>query len=336
MKRLVVVAAATAVLIAGFVSSGKPPNGKPPSDVMERAKRQVRLMEDTSEYRLIGHVFGQTKVPRSPRRVACLTASNAGNVLALGIQPVLVLVQAQDDYGPLPYADRLAGVPVLRRGEAINLEAVLAAKPDLIFAHASSDSRWFDQLSQIAPTVAIAAKEDNVDSREAILLDFGEALGIPERAKQRVAEYRDRVSRARETLAEAAQGQPVVFIRFRERRCEILNQTTATGLLLFHDLGLTPDPLMSAVQVPYKHWDVISAEHLPRLCAEHVFVVVHANSEWYFRKIVRTPLWQSIPAVQHGRVHRVAHAQWLLEVSVLQSESVIDEVLAVFQPKGRS
>jgi len=234
--------------------------------------------------------------------------------------------------GLAPYlADRLRGVPVIRRAGTIPLEAVLEVKPDLIFIETMQDDRAYAQLCKIAPTVCLTSL--GTGDRETPIFDVGDVLGMASQARRRLDEYRQRREQARKTLAPKAKGQPVAFLRFRRNTCVIYARSTMFGPLLFEQLGLLPDPAMPIV-MSSGGWDVLSVERLSTLVAEHIFMVVDPDSEVYLRGVAETPIWQDIPAVKHDHVHRVASKTWLGGEGVLGCEAIIDDVLAAIAPPG--
>jgi ferric hydroxamate/heme transport system substrate-binding protein len=292
--------------------------------------RQIKLLAETPDYRLVEHALGKTKVPLAPRRIASLSTAATDSLVALGITPVLVTTSWKSDL-VTPYLDeRLRDVPKVRMGEAINLEAVLAAKPDLIFTGGFSHARLYDQLSKIAPTVSIGG--DASGDRENRILDVGDVLGMGAQAQQRLADFREALRGARDTLAAAARDQPVTFLRFRRNTCVIYTRASMFGPLLFDELALTPDPAMPVVMTG-GGWDVQSVERLSTLQSEYIFMVVDPDSEVYLDRVMDTPIWQNIPAVQHGHVRRVASGTWLSGDGVLGCEAIIGDVLSAIAPE---
>jgi iron complex transport system substrate-binding protein len=295
------------------------------------APRQIKLLGETAKYRLVSHSLGQAKVPRSPQRIVTLSPAATDSLAALEVRPALITSSWQGD-GPAPYlADRLRGVPVLRRAGTLPLEAVSDAKPDLIFAETMQDGRLYSHLSAMAPTVYLSSMGSG--DRETSLLDVGDVLGLAGQARRRLAEYRRYREQARQTLAAKAKGQPVTFLRFRRNTCVIYARSTMFGPLLFEQLGLLPDPAMPIV-MSSGGWDVLSVERLSTLTAEHIFMVVDPDSEAYLRRVAETPIWRDIPAVRHDHVHRVASKTWLSGEGVLGCEAIIADVLAAMAPQG--
>ena len=253
--------------------------------------------------------------------------------MALGIEPVLVTTSWKTD-SVTPYLDeRLRDVQKVRMGEAINLEEVLAAKPDLILTGGNSNGRLYDQLSKIAPTVSIGG--DASGDRENRILDVGDVLGMSDQAQQRLRAVSRTAAARRGKLVAASRGEPVSFLRFRRNTCVIYTRASMFGPLLFEQLALTPDPAMPIVMTG-GGWDVLSMERLSTLRSEYIFMVVDPDSEVYLRRVMDTPIWREIPAVRHGHVRRVASGTWLSGEGVLGCEAIIGDVLSAIAPERHS
>jgi len=318
-----------------FVLSGvdPSPNATDAKPGWQTAERQIKIVEETADYRLVKHALGECKIPREPRRIASLATLTTDSLVALGIKPVLV-ENAWQSRGPAPYlAGRLNGVPTVGRGGTVNIEAVLEAKPDLILAGTIQDGRIYSQLSKIAPMI-LFANSGGIDNCEGVLLDIAEIVGRQEQAARQLAEYHRRMDRAKEMLSASVGSRPVAFLRFRMQTCVIYSRgPTMAGPLLFDRLGLTPDPLVPQYG-PRGGWDVLSAERLSMLKAEHLFIVVDADSEQYLREMEKNPLWRNIPAVKQGQVHRVDARTWIGGDGVLAYRAMIDDVLAAVDAEG--
>jgi iron complex transport system substrate-binding protein len=284
----------------------------------------VEIIEEAADYRLVKHLLGSTSVPHAPQRIASLNSAITDSLVALGQRPVVV-ESSWDPSAPAAYlADRLHNVSVIGQGGAVNLEIIIAAKPDLIFIANAQDGRLFDQLGKIAPTVFLSVSEGAADR---IILDVGAAIGMRAQAEKRLAEYEHRLAGARKSLAKSIGGEPVVFLRFRMNTCVIYSRgPTMVGPLLFDRLKLTPDPMAPAV-MGRGGWDVLSVERLSMLRAEHLFAVVDRGSERYYEQVAATSIWRDIPAVKHGHVHHVAAGTWLSN-GILAYEAVLDDLAA--------
>ncbi|WP_049761806.1 MULTISPECIES: ABC transporter substrate-binding protein [Cyanophyceae] len=93
------------------------------------------------------HALGETCVPLEPQRIVTLGGTTLESALAMDIQPLA----AQTDV-LLHLETQLADIEIL--GWPLNLEKIVALKPDLIIGLADGQEQTtYDLLSQIAPTV---------------------------------------------------------------------------------------------------------------------------------------------------------------------------------------
>ncbi len=296
-------------------------------------QRQVEVLTETSEYRVVKHPLGETRVPRSPQRIVSLTNAATDSLCALGVEPVLISTSWRRD-SVTPYLQsQIAHIPKIRFGEAVDLETILKIEPDLIFAGTSRDGRLYNQLSKIAPTVCVDSSIRPY--REIRLLDVAAVIGRADQADDRLQVFYRRVADARETLQAQTRGRPVSFLRFRRNTCVIYTRTTMFGPLLFDQLGLQPDPEMPMVMTG-AGWDVLSVERLSKLRSEYIFIVVDRDSEIFLRRVEDTPIWKNIPAVAHGNVTRVDSGTWLSGDGILGCEAIIDDVMQAVSAEQES
>lgn len=280
--------------------------------------------KETEDTRVVIHALGKTEVPLNPCRIVSLSRSATDGLVALGVKPIMVEDSSRFEGSRVHLEAGLKGVKVFRGGQTVSLEAVSQIRPDLIFVGSGRHGRLYFQCSKIAPTVPIGSSIRS--QRERRLLDVGTVLGMSEQAKIRLKAYYKFVHQAKEMLAEKAENEPVVFLRFRRNTCVIYTQTAMFGPLLFEQLGLTPDPKMPLGGAS-RGWDVLSLERLSTLTSEHIFLVSDRDSEHYLKTISETPVWRDIPAVRHNNVHRVVPGIWIAGDGVMGCEAIIRDVL---------
>lgn len=155
----------------------------------------VRTVEITPTHRVIEHVLGTTSVPLELQRIVALSEDIIDPLLALGVTPIAAGESIGDAFAPY-YADKLGGVASVGQFSEPNLEAVLAAQPDLILDWGRTERPLYDQLSKIAPVVLVSTDRD---ARE-VLRDLGTVLGMEAQAAARIAQYERAVEAARARL----------------------------------------------------------------------------------------------------------------------------------------
>jgi iron complex transport system substrate-binding protein len=148
----------------------------------------------------IAHKFGTTVIPARPERVVSVDYGGIGNLLALGVQPVIVR-DWRDNYpftaGPWdqPY---LKSEPIVLDDE-LDLEIIARENPDVIIALWSGiDQDTYDKLSLIAPVVAVpAGVEDYSLSWDQRALLAGRAVGEEAEAARQIDAINARLAEIR-------------------------------------------------------------------------------------------------------------------------------------------
>lgn len=153
----------------------------------------------------IEHRFGTVTIPAQPERIATLDANGADNLLALGIQPVVI----ENWYGDYPRAvwpwaeDLLEETPVILGRGDVNYELIASAEPDVImFVWNDLTADDYEQLSRLAPVVAMP---DGVGDYE---LSWDEQALLTGRAIGREALAQEQVDAIRARLSEIAAAHP--------------------------------------------------------------------------------------------------------------------------------
>jgi iron complex transport system substrate-binding protein len=106
----------------------------------------------SGQTRTIEHALGTTQVPAEPRRVFVSHGVVVDTALALGVEPVGAF-----NFGTRGnfLDDRLPDDAEVLGGPTPNLEAIAALEPDLILDIDLNVEETYDELSRIAPTVAV-------------------------------------------------------------------------------------------------------------------------------------------------------------------------------------
>ncbi|OZD83838.1 iron ABC transporter substrate-binding protein [Rhodococcus sp. 05-339-2] len=106
---------------------------------------------------VVTDMFGDVEVPANPQRVVALGWSDAETALALGVQPI-----GASDWlgvggnGLGPWVDETYDTdPTIVGTFDVDMESIAALAPDLIlWTRSTNDKAVYDDLSEIAPTVA--------------------------------------------------------------------------------------------------------------------------------------------------------------------------------------
>jgi iron complex transport system substrate-binding protein len=189
--------------------------------------------KETARPLKVQHVKGESKVPGQAERVATLTLDTLDDSLALGVRPVLAVVEG--DSLPAYLREPARGVetvePMVPAGEKPapgDLARLRAANPGVIVGRQGA---LFEALSKIAPTVIV---EPGSDRWKLNLRLMGEALGRTNDAEGLLTDYDRRVAMVRRAIG----GRPkVAIVRPTEEGVAFAPRDSFAGTILA-DVGL--------------------------------------------------------------------------------------------------
>ncbi len=210
------------------------------------------------------------------------TASAIGNILGQ-----TYALEKSEMFGPY-----LEGVEIINLGSAreINLEAVLASKPDVIvtFSTQGGLDKTYDQLVQIAPVVLL----DYAALWQEQLLDCAEIVGKETEAQSLVAEIEKIISNAKEATARYP-GR--TFTLFRTDGKDFITRGNAA---YYETFGLArPEGYPDT-------YETISLEAVAGMDPYYiVFQHNHEAAAAFVESLASSSVWQSLDAVKHGRIY---------------------------------
>jgi ABC-type Fe3+-hydroxamate transport system substrate-binding protein len=241
----------------------------------ETASRRSAVVDD----------FGDSIVAAAPpARIVSLSPATTEILFALGAGRRLVGRTHWDRY-----PDSALAVPDLGNGMRPNVEAVLAARPDLVVLYASDQNRDAARALRQAGVAVVALRNDR-------LADFGRTtlvLGRLSGDESRAAALIDSVTRTLDRVRAATRGRvsPSLFLVANEQPLMAIGAGSflselveiAGGRNVFGDLA-APSPQVSFEEVLRRNPDIVMGA--PALVAS----------------IRAQPRWRRLPAVGAGRL----------------------------------
>lgn len=254
----------------------------------------------------IEHKFGSTTITEAPQRVVAIGYTEQDLLLAVGVTPVAVRYWYGDEENAIfPWAeDYVEGdAPVVLNMPYgnLNYEAILALAPDLISAVTSGITQEeYDLLSQIAPT--IAQTDDYIDFGmpwQAATQMVGDAVGKSDEAAAIIAEVEALFADAREANPQF-EGKTAAIVYSSEGTYGFYTDQDSRARF-FTDLGfVVPEELVEIAGESF--YANISAERIDLLDQDLVALLNLQFIEGGREVLEADPLWQSLKAVQQGRV----------------------------------
>jgi iron complex transport system substrate-binding protein len=229
--------------------------------------------------------FGDTLPPAANyARIVSLTPATTEILFALGAGSRLV---GRGEYDKWP--DAALAVPNLGPGLRPNVEAVLAARPDIVFLYASADNRAAAQRLRQAGVPTAAFKVDSIEQFERTTRLLGVLIGLPGQGTL----VADTVRRTLDSVRALTRGRPVVRVvmpafedpllvigggSFMSQLVEI-----AGGRNVYGDIA-QPSPAVTFEDLVQRNPEVVLTG------PEHGM------------ELLQSPRWKTLDAVRRGRV----------------------------------
>ena len=273
--------------------------------------------------RTVGHFEGSTTVKAQPTRIAVLSTGQLDDLLSLGVVPTVTT--RAENAGLVPdylatafpqYRKQLAAMADAGTRTAPNLEALAAAKPDLIIVNDSLGD-LYPKLSRIAPTVVTAG--NGINWKRDLLL-VGAAVGRGQAAQKLLDGYTGEAAAAGKPL-----GAPTVsMVRFTADRTRMFGVSSFTGSIAV-DMGLRRP---KAQQFKGISQDV-GAESIDTVDGDWIFYSVQGDeSRTDAGSVLAGPLWKSMGAVRAGRAVKVDDDPWYLNAGPAAARIVVKQLAA--------
>ena len=293
--------------------------------VMDALVPDAAIMpESAATTRVITHALGETEVPADPQRIVVLDAVD--NLLALGIKPVgaaqwVGTASGMEASWPA-YLDpaALEGITFLGASNQPNLEILVSLHPDLIIGRLNPHEELYAQLSEIAPTVIVAAQNSS-DWREQFF-DYAEIVGREAEAQELMAEFEARAAEIAAQLQQLDPNPEVSVARFDPERIVMYQGGAFIGQIL----------AAAGVQRPANQQETdsnatqLALETITELDADVIFAIESNPTQSRYQELVDTPLWGQLNAVQNDRVYAVAYDLWIGGWTIIGANRILDDV----------
>lgn len=224
------------------------------------------------------HAGNQVEILKSPKRVASLHVMSATSIL-LDLQAPIV--------GTSTYIKLPENKPYIRGGEEVfgikfadtnyfnyghkgsDIEQIKASKPDLIIGTVKYQSKVFDKLSAIAPTVLIKRYSPNIFDA---YRDIATWVGEKEIFEQRYALYQTQINEFKHKYSKELLNKTFIYAVPRKGKAEIkIRQNSGIITQVLFDLGLERTQFLKDNFTRDHAGDEVSSELIQSLDADWFF-----------------------------------------------------------------
>ena len=227
------------------------------------------------------------QIPKEPKRIVSLVPSTTEIAYALKLNKEVVAVTENDDYPP--EVKKLPKVGNMK----IDIEQVLAQKPDLVLASTANDPKTIERLRQLKLPVLVTDGK-NIKQVFAAIQNVALATNRAWEAEQLIARINKQI---RETYGRVVQIP-------KEKRVKVWIELDPELYTVGGDGFLNEMVnLAGGVNVAEKEkgWPKVSSEQVVKWKPD-VIISVYPGGE---KEILKRKGWESIPAIQKKRVFSI-------------------------------
>ncbi|MDO4260192.1 MAG: Fe2+-enterobactin ABC transporter substrate-binding protein [Actinomycetaceae bacterium] len=217
------------------------------------------------------------------------------------------------------------GVQSLYTNQKVDLEAIMAAQPDLIIVSKTGGDSAMDQYEQlkgIAPTVVI--DYNSTDWRTATQR-VAEAVGAPQKAEKLLADFDVKVAETKAAIK--APAQPVNIAVYDAQKGLSVGMPTAPQALVLKDLGITVQDTGVAPEEGRKDFAFTSPEQALQALKQDILLLV-GNDDANKDALLADANFAQLPAVQSKKVYALGEASFKLDY--FAAVDLVDHVKKAF------
>jgi iron complex transport system substrate-binding protein len=268
---------------------------------------------------------GSVELPKPAVRVAVMQWQFLEDLLALGVQPVMIADEQQPGSGnPMPpqFEGKLGKYTSLGSRISPNLEVLSAEPIDLIVADKTEHLKDYEQFSQIAPTLILDTT--SWSDFYANLQKLGQAVGKADQAAEVEKSLKDSLAAGKGKLSAATAKRALIGVPTPDKFFAFTANSLQAGVLT--ELGLT----YSYKEIAGKLSDQAPLESLAQTKADVMFLTVDPGSPVVTDTWKGNSLWDSIPAVQAHQVHTVDRGVWSVGRGALSVPMMVQQTIDTF------
>lgn len=258
------------------------------------------------------------EVPAHLSRVVSTSVTLTGTLLAIDA-PVVGSGGSRpnatglDEHGWFSHWSKIAGergVQSLYTDQKVDLESIMAAKPELIVvSKTGGDSAMdqYEQLRQIAPTVVI---DYNSSDWRSVTKRVGEAVGKSAESEAILTSYDEKVAEVKDAIA--APAQPVDLGVYSGDGGLAIGLPTAPQAQVLAEVGITVHDTGVQGEKGRKDFAFSTKEQAVQALRQDTLLLV-GNSEKDKEALLKDPAFAELPAVKSGTIVVLGDASFKLD-----------------------
>lgn len=277
--------------------------------------------------RTLDTAYGEVTIDGQPERVVTLYEGALDSALTAGVMPLGAVVTRGGDGVASYLQERVGDIAIVGTSREINIEAVLAQRPDVILAAPRLPETQYRLLSQIAPTVVPDVEPFKPDSWKQEARAYARALGRSEPVEAAIAAVEARAVALSENPATQAS---VSLVRWMPQGALVMSPAIFSSSLLTASGFTVSDG--DIVKPGRPHSDPLSLESLSRIDNDWLFLAtLNAEGDEALAAAKSSPAFARLDVVQRGQVAAVNGQLWTSASGPLAAQAVLDDIAAAIQ-----
>lgn len=271
----------------------------------------------------ITHKLGMTRVPENPSRIVVLDIGALETLHELGVKPTAVPKKYMPEYlSEIKNDESIGDVGSIIEPD---FEAINALNPDLILI-STRQERYYDELSQIAPTVFIGT--NNKDYLNSFIENthlLARIVGKEQLAQEKLEELENKIAKAQDKFKHDP--HKALFLIYNNGRFSAYGKSSRFGFI--HDV-LHIKPVLESVEESV-HGRKVSNELIAEANPDYLFIV-DRNAVVLGKKANRSEieniLIQQTNAYKNDKVFYLNPNVWFISGGGLTSvDLMVDDIL---------
>ncbi|KXI45437.1 MULTISPECIES: ABC transporter substrate-binding protein [Bacillus cereus group] len=282
-----------------------------------KEEKKADAKDAKTEERTVQHAKGEIKIPANPKKIADLSGSTE-ELLIFGMKPIITANTSQEKIDA-HIANKLKDVKPVGSawGDKINIEAVAAAKPDLILVN-DRQEKIYDQLSKIAPTVMLKTPLDQWRPK---FEEVGQIFGKEKETKEWFKQYDEKASKLHDKIVAKTGDAKFMKLAAYPNAFRVYGDY-GYGSVIFKDLKL---PAVEGTPTD-KPLVPLQKEGLINYNPDYLFVFTTGDGSQRLKEFQEESIWKNMNAVKNNHVFTIKNEDLNKGYFPLGKEMILDEV----------
>ena len=271
--------------------------------------------------RTLNTAYGEVEVADQPERIVTLYEGALDTALAAGVTP-LAAVSTRGSDGVAGYLqDRVGDIAIVGTAREINLESVVAQRPDVILAAPRLPEEQYQLLSRIAPTLVPASEPYQPDTWKEEARFFGQALGREAQVEKAISQVEQRAAE----LSEQHPQESASLVRWMPQGALVMSEAIFSNVLLAASgFGVNDGDV---VKEGRPHSDPLSLENLSRIDSDWLFLAtLNDEGRQALASAKSSPAFARLDVVESDQVVPVDGQLWTSATGPLAAEAILNDI----------